>query len=463
MKINCVVIGGGLSGLAAAIRLSRFVPEVVLLEQHTRPGGLNSYYYRNKQLLETGLHAITNYAEPGDKKAPLNRLLRQLKFPRRDLSICQQKISEVHFPEGNSLLFSNDFKLLESEIADKFPHCIDGFTQLLSFLDGFDPFIPSPYRSARSILGRFLTDALLVDMLLCPLMYYGSSVEDDMDLSQFAIMFQAIFKEGMFRPESTIKDFLETFLTHFTELGGTLRLGAKVTRLLKSTDGNRIDTIELASGEIIEANYIVSTIGYEETLQLTQTQCTPESGGRLGFIESIFQINTSEKHLLPDDRTVIFYSGNRQFSYRDPDRLADFGSGVICLPFNFHGLNPGRFIEIRTTHLASYGHWKKLKGDNSQYLKAKEQVRQESFETLEKILGKVQANIVYRDTFTPVTIERYTSKKEGAIYGSPSKIKNGVIGFDNLFLAGTDQGFLGIVGAMLSGVSIVNQHILPRI
>ncbi len=37
------------------------------------------------------------------------------------------------------------------------------------------------------------------------------------------------------------------------------------------------------------------------------------------------------------------------------------------------------------------------------------------------------------------------------------------MGYENLVLAGTDQGFLGIVGAMLSGVAMVNRHILSKI
>ncbi len=82
---------------------------------------------------------------------------------------------------------------------------------------------------------------------------------------------------------------------------------------------------------------------------------------------------------------------------------------------------------------------------------------------LENLIGAFRANIVYEDTFTPVTIERYTAKVNGAIYGSPEKIKDGNIGYPNLFLAGTDQGFLGIIGSMLSGISIVNQHILPKL
>jgi len=70
VKVPFLAIGGGLSGLAAAIRFARFNPEVLILEKHTRIGGLNSYFYRNNRIFETGLHAITNYAEAGDRKAP---------------------------------------------------------------------------------------------------------------------------------------------------------------------------------------------------------------------------------------------------------------------------------------------------------------------------------------------------------------------------------------------------------
>ncbi|RWX44456.1 hypothetical protein H206_01706 [Candidatus Electrothrix aarhusensis] len=41
-----------------------------------------------------------------------------------------------------------------------------------------------------------------------------------------------------------------------------------------------------------------------------------------------------------------------------------------------------------------------------------------------------------------------------------NSIKSGRTPWSNLFIAGTDQGYLGIVGAMLSGVTIVNQHLL---
>ena len=67
---------------------------------------------------------------------------------------------------------------------------------------------------------------------------------------------------------------------------------------------------------------------------------------------------------------------------------------------------------------------------------------------------------IAKDMFTPRTVRKYTGHLNGAIYGAPKKIKDGLTHLENLYLAGTDQGFLGIVGAMLSGISMANLHVL---
>lgn len=461
MKVHLLIIGGGLSGLAAGIRFARFSPGSLILEKHSKIGGLNSYYYRNNHLFETGLHAITNYAEPGNKKAPLNRLLRQLKLSRDLLVFHQQMSSEILFRDCESLIFSNNFEHLRQEIAVKFPRSADCFTQLILFLNEFDPFKISAFRSAKAFLRELLPDPLLVDMLLCPLMFYGSSVAEDMDLSQFAIMFKAIFQEGMFRPGGSIKDFLDLLASQYHSLGGTLRTRTEVQAILHKN--GMAHAVLLSSGEIIECDYILSTIGLSETRALLYDQQTDQKSTRLTFVESIFQIPGERRSLFPRDRTILFYSTNQDFHFRSPAEPVDFSSGVICFPFNFRGLAEQKFIEVRSTHLANYPKWKSLASDRARYASQKIETAEKSKLTIESIIGPFSSDIVYQDTFTPLTIERYTAKKEGAIYGSPLKIKDGNIGFTNLFLAGTDQGFLGIVGSMLSGVSMVNQHILARL
>ena len=461
MKVPCLVIGGGLSGLAAAIRLARYIPGIVLVEQHSRLGGLNSYYHRNNTLIETGLHAITNYAEAGNKKAPLNRLLRQLKIPRDRIDFLQQQTSAIHFPDNQVLHFSNDPTLFTEEIRQNFPKAVDRFMNLQRFLDTFDPFAIAPFRSARSFLHDLLGDELLVDMILCPLMYYGSSTEDDMDLSQFAIMFQAIFREGFFRPRGTMRDFLQILSSHLTELGGEIRMGARVEAIWKTADQGT--GVRLASGESIECDFLLSTIGIQETGTLLGQPPVEETGNRLGFVESIFQVPASMARQLPADRTITFFSRQHPFCYRQPEEAVDFNSGVICLPHNFQGNVCGNIIEVRTTHLANYERWRQLRENPEMYQQHKQKMRSRSLDAIEHLLGNFRDQIVYEDSFTPLTIERYTAKHQGAIYGSPAKIKDGTLGYDNIFLAGTDQGFLGIVGSMLSGVSIVNQHILPHL
>jgi phytoene dehydrogenase-like protein len=463
VKIPFLVIGGGLSGLAAAIRVARFNPHVLLLEKHSRLGGLNSYFYRNNTLYETGLHAITNYAEPKDKKAPLNRLLRQLKIPRSDIECCEQYQSEVVFRGSASLIFSNDFDQFQTEINDKFPQAGERFQRLLVFLQGFDPFIPTPFNSAKKFLVETLGDPLLVDMILCPLMYYGSSHENDMDLSQFAIMFRAIYQEGMFRPRGTIKDLLDLLTAHLHELGGKVRTSCGVEKIIHHKD-TAIGVL-LSSGEEIECDYLLSTIGSDETMILLGEKAETEGAehGRLGFVETIYQVPEKTAAHIVRDKTIIFYNDAEHFSYKKPDDFVDFASGVICFPGNFHGLEPKDLLEIRSTHLANYAQWKALSKDTKQYNIQKKITSHRSSQCLENIIGSFAANIVYENSFTPVTIERYTSKIGGAIYGNPTKTKDGNIGFSNLFIAGTDQGFLGIIGSMLSGVSIVNQHILPKL
>lgn len=462
MTLPVLIIGGGLSGLAAAIRIARFNQPVLLVEQHYRIGGLNSYYYRHKRLYETGLHAITNYAEPQEKKAPLNRLLRQLKIKRSELSCCQQLQSKILFQNYETLSFSNDFERLETEIATKFPKAIDNFTDLLSFLAEFDAFSPSPFRSTRAFLKEHLQDPLLIEMLLCPLMYYGSSVENDMELGQFTIMFRAIFQEGMFRPSGTIKDFLDVLTIHLENHSGQIRTNSKIDSISQK-NGYAVATF--ASGEELKCQYILSTIGSKETQQLIEPRKreVQKEVPLLAFVENIFQLPEENLPHKEEKNTIIFFNNGSKFRYRQPDSFIDINSGVICFPSHFEGIKPRKLAEIRTTHLANYSLWKEQIDKNELYQQTKEQCMNDSKDIAESVTGTFFEFVTFTDMFTPLTVERFTGKIGGAIYGHPHKIQDGDLGLENIFLAGTDQGFLGIVGSMLSGVSIVNQHILPKL
>lgn len=457
-EYQLVIIGAGLSGLAAGIRAARFGRKVLLVEQHLQPGGLNSYYFRRGQVLETGLHAMTNYAPATEKHAPLNRLFRQLHLSRRTFRIHEQLGSEVVFP-GRSLRFSNDPGLLCDEVFREFPGAADDFSLLLKRVREYDPFAPAPRRSARKFLDSLVSDRELRKMLLLPLMVYGNSEEEDMDLGQFVIMFRAIFLEGLFRPAETIREFLDLLVNQFTGYGGEIRFRAPVRKIMRH--GDRVEGVVLADGEEISARAVLSTVGIPGTAELADWPLERDAySGKMSFMESIFLLPLHRRSSIRNDRTIIFFNNREEFSYRRPAEAVDTSWGVICFPGNFKGLPPADPFQVRVTNAANYDLWKQPGPD--EYLRMKERWRQRSAEEAGKIIGNYQQDVVYVDSFTPMTIERFTAKAGGAVYGSPMKMKDGRTPYRNLFIAGTDQGYLGIVGAMLSGVTIVNQHLLRQ-
>lgn len=67
---DAVIIGAGMSGLAAAVRLGMFGQKVLVVERHNATGGLNSFYARGRRKYDVGLHALTNWVPEGTKGAP---------------------------------------------------------------------------------------------------------------------------------------------------------------------------------------------------------------------------------------------------------------------------------------------------------------------------------------------------------------------------------------------------------
>jgi phytoene dehydrogenase-like protein len=136
---DTIIIGAGMSGLAAGIRLAHYDQRVCILERHSAIGGLNSFYRHRGRDLDVGLHALTNYAPKGARQGPLARLIRQLRLAWDELALAPQVESAIAFP-GVTLRFSNDFGLLESEVHRHFPAEKDALRRLLAELIDYDRF-----------------------------------------------------------------------------------------------------------------------------------------------------------------------------------------------------------------------------------------------------------------------------------------------------------------------------------
>ena len=77
-----------------------------------------------------------------------------------------------------------------------------------------------------------------------------------------------------------------------------------------------------------------------------------------------------------------------------------------------------------------------------------------------RFIPDFRPHVVDVDVFTPKTIRRFTGHDNGAVYGAPKKRYDGTTPLKNLFICGTDQGLVGIIGALISGITMANRHLL---
>ena len=462
MADDILIIGAGLSGLAAGVRLAHFGRRVLVCERHSVSGGLNSWYRRGGREVDTGLHAMTNFVPASDRQAPLNVMLRQLRLSREELNLRPQTASEVRFP-GAALPFTNDPAVLEAAIAGAFPADIDGYRRLAAEIRAADPFSPANARlSARTQIGRFVRSPQLLELLLCPILFYGGYAADDVDWDDGLILFRSLFLEGLSRPAGGIRPFLARLAARLDERGGTLRLRCGVRKL--TVQAGRVVAVTLDDGTELAPGAVLSTIGWPETWALLDTPpagVAPPRPGEVAFVETILTLDRTPAEL-GISPGIAFISETEHFHYGRPAVPVDDRSLVLCAPDNFGpppaGPAPEPCRTLRVTRLADFAPWFAATPEQYRTLKAEALAAERA--RIERRFPGLRGHVLEAEMFTPRTVGRFTGRQNGAIYGSPDKCRSGRTPLANLYLAGTDQGFLGIVGSLLSGIAVANRHLL---
>jgi phytoene dehydrogenase-like protein len=246
----------------------------------------------------------------------------------------------------------------------------------------------------------------------------------------------------------------------FEEQGGEIRFRTAVSEILCDSEGRAIG-VTAGGGEIL-ADQVFSSIGLPETAKIT-----PRFGekitsrlGNMTFLESIFVFD-KKISLQSNSSTITFYNNSPQYMYRPAKDFFDPCSAVVCFPDHYESQNHEGEGIIRVTYMANYSQWRELKRDV--YDAKKQEVADSALALVKKLTPGFDGQLLFKDIFSPTTIEHYTWHLNGTVYGSVDKSRNGLTPIKNLYIIGTDQGFLGIVGAILSGISMANLHGLAGI
>jgi phytoene dehydrogenase-like protein len=229
-------------------------------------------------------------------------------------------------------------------------------------------------------------------------------------------------------------------------------------------EDDRAVGVVLDNGQELTGRNILSSAGSVETARL----CAPEDQtpsqipGQLSFVESLSVLDKSPKSV-GCGRTIVFFNDSDKFHWKKPaEELCDVRTGVICSPNNFaYSADDGELADnmVRITALAHFDRWKSL--DEDAYKIAKLHWYDRLSASAVRFVPDYRSRVIDTDMFTPTTIRRFTGHENGAIYGAPHKQLDGSTNVKNLYLCGTDQGYLGIIGALVSGVSMANRYCLP--
>jgi phytoene dehydrogenase-like protein len=449
-RYDAIVLGAGMSGLAAAIRLAQYDRRVLLVERHALVGGLNSWYKRAGRRIDTGLHALTNFAPRGAPGAPLTKILRQLRLAWDDLALAPQKHSEIVFPSAR-LAFSNEFGLLEAEVARAFPAARDAFARLVESVRSADPFDPAaPFESARS---RLALEPQLAEMLLMPILWYGSALPGDIAWNDFVILFRSIFLEGFARPEGGIKTLLDLLVARAREAGVELRLNTPVRRILAADEVAQ--GVELENGETIACEQLYSCAGWVETRALAGAPVPAAERGWVTLFEHLCVTRTPHR-ARGHEAAITFFSQSDRPRWGPPGEFAGFESGVVCCSDNYQTRAAPSEGLLRATLLADHERWSALPED--EYVAAKQATAARLEELCARYVPDPRGEALFRDSFTPRSIRHWTGHAGGSVYGSPVRHRDGESGIRNLYLVGNDQGLVGVTGALLSGITMANRH-----
>jgi phytoene dehydrogenase-like protein len=193
-------------------------------------------------------------------------------------------------------------------------------------------------------------------------------------------------------------------------------------------------------------------------MRMAGREVPAEDVGRISFLESLSVLDAPPSELGFGAATA-FYCTQERAVYRVPDALIEPCAGVMCSPNNYATSRPLPEGVLRLTVTADHARWAAL--DDERYAAEKVRAVDDAIDAVLTVApghADWRPRTVFRDAFTPRTIERFTWHENGAVYGARKKHPDGTTPIPGLVLCGTDQGYLGVIGAMVSGIAMANLH-----
>lgn len=458
-QFDTIILGAGFSGLSAGVRLAQFGQKVLILEQHNLPGGLNSYYYRSgKRLFNTGLHTVTNF-DARNRRWGRGLICRSLGIPEDAFQLKSPSHPSLIITPDHRIPFSNDFELFETAILSRFPKEKAAWHQFCNELNNLSVNTQWFELGSRDRLRALFKDPGLCDLLEIPVYYYGGYREKQIDYQTFKTIFRSLLVDGHCCPVN-IKHIIDLLLFEYKKAGGIIRYRSRVEELLPTASGDRAEGLVLQNGEILRCGNVLSSIGIPATHRLMGKQSSPRGNGFISAFETTYEFpGKMSDYGFP--YPLVMLSQQKEFDWTMPKQRNVMHHLTISANDNYEFADRGGTHHLKLAFYTDGRLWDGLaEGD---YIDEKQKLEKALRNCFQDYFQDVQIPVsTYRESMTAKTVTRYTGHLNGAVYGSMEKAFDGKTPWQNVSIIGNDQGGIGIMGAMISGIVMANFNILLK-
>ena len=459
-----VIIGAGISGLAAGIYAEQNGFHAIVLEKNPSVGGLCTGWYRKGHYIDGCIHWLTG-TKPGND---LHEMWKNVGALDKETNIIQLDSWGTFEYQGQKVTFWRDLNRAEKEWIDISPA---DEKQIKKF-----------FKMTRDIMSVNLPLSAPVSMLpISKILKLAEEVVDvwpsyllsmKMSCEQYAKRFKSpairwaithaqpgagnlysmVFCYGTIAsgnggiPEGGSKAMVERIKERFLSLGGTLKLNADVSHVL--TKKKHAVGVVLKDGTKYYGDYVVSALDPHYTLShLLLKQY------KLEKFENRY--NDMKRNPAPSCCLLAFEADDINLPIPYSFECEPFyvgGTLIKHITIRNHNYDKDTFVKNGKTVISvlidqyseNYQYWNDLyKKNQVTYRRKKEELSMAVLTRIQKKIPQFAGNLKILDVSTPKTLNRYTNSSRGAYMGflftkkDSMFVHNGFIkGLGNFVMAG---------------------------
>jgi C-3',4' desaturase CrtD len=472
-RYDGIVVGAGVAGLTAAVRMAQAGLRVLVMERHNVAGGCASFYQRGGYRFDVGATLVGGFGRRGVHSQIFSELGVQLVARRLDPAMVvylgKQRIlryGDARWRAERIAAFGAEgeaFWRKQERLADlawdfsgRMPALPVDASGLRAFVAALRPahlgLLPALGKTLASIMppGRSALRAFVDVQLLI-------TAQCDADAADLAYAATALdlAREGTYHLDGGVAAISTALARSLRRLGGSIGYGIEAARAI--VERGRVRGVEIAGGQFVPARSVVLAVPVQNAAELSadirdafgaRIAALPQRWGAfmayVGLPAEAVPADTALHHQVVLDPAAALGEGNSVFiSLSAADESARARNGGRAVTLSTH-------TDVALWERAEHdGDMERLRADYvSRLLRA-----------LERALPGSAERALLVESATPLTFARYTGRSRGLVGGLPQTPALATLGafshhtpVRGLFLCG-DTTFPGqsTVGATLSG------------